>query len=407
MDAPFSLLIKPASADCNLRCAYCFYLEKAALYSASAQHRMSDAVLAQVIQSYMATPQPVYSFGWQGGEPTLMGLNFFRRVTALQQQHGRPGAVVANALQTNATLIDDAWAEYLAQFRFLVGCSLDGPAAIHDRYRRNAAGAPSHAETLRGIRALQAHQVEFNILTLVSQANVRQGREVYQYLRDEGHNYQQFIPCVEFDVQGRLEPFAITGAEWGQFLCDVFDAWVQADTRTISIRHHDSILNKIVDGRITQCTMGTQCGAYFLVEHNGDLFPCDFFVFPEYRLGNVMDPGFGWNALRQSESWRKFSAAKANWHADCRKCPHLALCAGDCLKHRVAGGRFDPRQLSVLCEGWQRFHTHTAAAFETLAADIRTQRRAAPALMPPPAGDRNAPCPCGSGLKYKKCCGRQ
>ena len=196
---PFSLLIKPASADCNLRCPYCFYAGKQVLYPSTSPRLMSREGLDRLVSSYMATEQPQYVFGWQGGEPTLLGVGFFREVTALQQRYGRPGAVVSNGLQTNATLIDDALAAHLREYNFLVGVSLDGPAEVHDFYRRDAAGGGSHAAVRAGVARLRQHQVEYNALTLVTPANVGRAAEIFNYLADEGFFYQQYIPCVEFD----------------------------------------------------------------------------------------------------------------------------------------------------------------------------------------------------------------
>ncbi len=225
-NAEFSLLIKPAGADCNLHCEYCFYRSRAALYPDAAVPRMSRTTLERLISGYMALDMAQHVFGWQGGEPALMGVDFFREVTRLQQQYGRDGAVVANGLQTNGTLLDDEFAGHLVRYRFLVGVSLDGPPAIHDRYRHGAPPASgSHAAVMRGIGCLRRRRAEFNILTLVTAANVRRASEVYRYLCEEEFNFQQYIPCVEYDAQGGRQPFAIAGGEWGDFLCELFDCW--------------------------------------------------------------------------------------------------------------------------------------------------------------------------------------
>ncbi len=228
---PFSLLIKPASADCNLRCTYCFYLGKSALYPQNKTHRMSDSVLEQEIKSYLSTEQPVHTFSWQGGEPTLMGAHFFKRITELQKKHSRPGSKIVNALQTNATLITDALAAHLGYYRFLVGCSLDGPPELHNRHRRYLCGDSSHTAVLKGIETLSRHRVEFNILVLVSKANVHMAREVYRYLLEQNFLYHQYIPCVEFDNHGKSLPFSISAEEWGRFLCELFDSWYPRDER--------------------------------------------------------------------------------------------------------------------------------------------------------------------------------
>ncbi|MCJ7810094.1 MAG: radical SAM protein, partial [Desulfobulbaceae bacterium] len=283
---PFSLLIKPASADCNLGCEYCFYLDKCRLYPETSRHRMSEGVLEQLVKSYLATSQPVYVFGWQGGEPLLMGVDFFRKITEFQQQYGKKGHIVSNGLQTNATLIDDEIADHLARYRFLLGCSLDGPAEAHNQYRKTAGGRSTHGEVLKGIETLVRHDVEFNILVLVSRANVGQPAKVYDYLVDRGYRFQQYIPCVEFDPDGNLLPFAITGEEWGSFMCQLFDRWYTRDTQRVSIRHFDAVLHKIIQNRDQVCSLARNCCQYFVVEYNGDIYPCDFFVEGRFKIGN-------------------------------------------------------------------------------------------------------------------------
>jgi len=407
----FSLLIKPASADCNLNCEYCFYLEKCNLYPDTARHRMTEPVLEQMVKSYMASAQPTYSFGWQGGEPTLMGLDFFKKVVQLQQKHGRSGVSVANGLQTNATLIDDAMAEHFGQFKFLLGCSLDGPAAIHDRYRLNSAGKPSHASVLRGLEILKKHQVEFNILVLVSQANIKEAKAVYRYLVENGYYYQQYIPCVEFDKNGKALPFAINGPEWGDFLCELFDEWYP-DRYQVSIRHFDSLLFKLVDGVSNVCVLGRNCCQYFVVEYNGDIYPCDFFVEESLKLGNVLNTS--WESAIKDKRYTSFGAQKTMWHSSCDDCSCLELCNGDCLKHRTYAHQ-SPKNLSYLCQGWKIFNRHSQEKFEDLATEIRMKRRqetlqmkgkSRPAKRNPGSVGRNDPCPCGSGRKFKKCCGK-
>ena len=406
---PFSLLVKPASADCNLRCKYCFYLDRCEMYPEEKRHRMSDAVLERLISTYMATPQPQHSIGWQGGEPTLMGLDFFKRVTSLQQQYGR-GASVSNGLQTNTTLIDDEWAKHLARYNFLVGVSIDGPPEIHDKYRTFVNGRGAHADVMRGLECLKRNKVEYNVLTLVSQSNVRHPVETYHYLRDElGVKFHQYIECVEFESDGSLQPFAVTGKEWGDFLCAVYDEWVRCgDTHRISIRLFDSILTLMVDGYANVCAMGRDCRSYLVVEHNGDVFPCDFYVRPDLKLGNIMEDS--WEDLLASPAYAKFGARKTQWNEKCAECKYLQYCAGCCPKNRPASSQ-DPTQLSWLCNGWIQFFDHALPKLESLADDVRRQRQQAAmqmrSHMPPPAGktNRNDPCPCGSGKKYKKCCG--
>jgi len=409
---PFSLLVKPASADCNLRCKYCFYLDRAELYPEAPRHRMSDEVLERMLSTYLATEQPQHSIGWQGGEPTLMGLDFFRRVTELQKQYGRPGGSISNGLQTNTTLIDDDWAKHLAEYNFLVGVSVDGPAEVHDKYRTFINGRGAHADVMRGIECLKRHRVEYNILTLVSQANVDRPVEIYRYLRDQlDVKFQQYIECVEFESDGSLKPFAITGKQWGDFLCAVYDEWIRCeDTHRVSIRLFDSILTLMVDGIANVCSVGRDCRQYLVVEHNGDIYPCDFFVRPDLKLGNIMEDS--WETLLSSPAYAEFGARKHQWNDKCAECKYLKYCAGCCPKNRPAKGA-DPSKLSSLCDGWLQFYDHALPKLENLADGIRDERmqyqlqmrRDQLAAMNVGKINRNDPCPCGSGKKFKKCCG--
>ena len=368
---PFSLLIKPAGPDCNLQCRYCFYRSRLALFPETPVHRMAAPVLEKLISSYMATSQPVYAFAWQGGEPLLMGLEFFQTVTRLQRQYGRPGAMVQNSLQTNGMLITDKLAEHFAQYHFLLGVSLDGPQSVHDLYRVNATGVGSFSAVWRGIECLRRHNVDFNILTLVTQANVRRGPEVYRYLCDQGFVFQQYIPCLETDAHGAVLPFSIDGESWGEFLCQVYDLWVRHDTRRVSVRLFDSILNLMVDQRYTDCQMRPTCDTYFVVEHTGDVYPCDFFVEPQWHLGNIAN--LSWRGLRALPLYHQFSRLKSNRNEACATCKWQRFCLGDCPKHRVGPGN-DPRQISRLCPGWQMFYAHAYSGFQQLADQIRKER---------------------------------
>jgi uncharacterized protein len=370
----FSLLIKPASADCNLACTYCFYLPKADLYPESSRHRMSESTLKRLISTYLATDQQIYSFSWQGGEPTLMGVDFFRTVVELQSRYGRPGSTVSNGLQTNATMITDELATLWAEYRFLVGVSLDGPEEIHDAFRKDRRDIGSYKRVIHGIELLNKHGVEFNILVAVNAANVGMARRIYTFLVDMGIRYHQYIPIVEFDEQGHPLPFSIEGTEWGGFLEDLFEVWYP-DAGRVSIRLFDAILTYLVDGSRILCTMGGDCRQYFLVEHNGDVYPCDFFATPELRLGNILKTE--WNALLASSRYEAFGRQKAQWNELCDDCPFLDLCMGDCLKHRfygVPGLRPDPGSLSRLCSGWKLFYESCLPGFRRIARRIQRRR---------------------------------
>jgi len=406
---PFSLLIKPTSADCNLHCEYCFYLDHNSLYPETKVHRMSDSVLERMIASYMALEQSHYVFSWQGGEPTLMGLDFFQKVIKLQTKHRRKGAGVTNTLQTNATLIDDNFARFLYQNKFLVGVSLDGPENVHNKYRKTTDGKGTHSRVLKGIEILKRNKVELNILTLVNSANVHMGKEIFNYLYDAGFKYQQYIPCVEFNAHDEIQPYAVDGPAWGKFLCDVFDAWLGKDPLKTSVRLFDAILLLMLDGTYHLCRMAGNCCQYCVVEYNGDVYPCDFFVLPDLWLGNIMKTS--WQELLSSSRYQKFGALKTAWHQQCSNCEYLIFCSGDCLKHRIYNGH-DAQNLSWLCEGWKIFFAYSLPEFKKLALTILQQRKTNGYY---PYGQaklkldlllktgRNDPCFCGSGKKYKKC----
>ena len=333
---------------------------------------MGVATLERMIAGYMATQQPVHTFCWQGGEPTLMGVDFYRRVVALQAACAQPGTRIANGLQTNGTLLDDEFAAFLAEYRFLVGVSLDGPAAAHDAERQTAGGDGSHARVLAGIACLRRHQVEFNILTLVNRSNVSKPVAVYDYLVEHGFFHHQYIECVAFAPDGTLQPFAITGQTWGDFLCQLFDHWYPRDTRRVSVRLFDTVLAKLVDGIANCCASSESCGHYFVVEHNGDVYPCDFQVRPAQKLGNVaMD---GWTALQQSPAYAAFGARKRTWNMRCASCSFLQFCMGDCPKNRGGPENQNSARLSHLCEGWRQFYRHTLPRFQKLAEKIHRER---------------------------------
>lgn len=362
----FSLLVKPVSFDCNLRCRYCFYLKKAE-YFGSDRHLMSDQILEKMIANFMSTRQEVYSFGWQGGEPTLAGIDFFRRAVALMEKHGPPGSRCANALQTNGTCLDDAWGEFLARYRFLVGISIDGPPEWHDANRVQPGGSGSHADVMRGMAVLRRHRIDFNVLTLVNALTVREPLTLYRYLRDElGLNYHQYIECVEAEADGTLKPYSITAEAWGDFLCQIFDVWYDTDQNRVSVRLFDTILHKLLTGEANTCAASHHCGQYLVVEHDGSVYPCDFFVQPDYRLGNLQRQPL--EQLLHSSTARAFAKRKMQTPSACRSCLYYRYCAGDCTKNRQTDGQ------SRLCAGWKRFYAHALPRLQHIAAQLQTNR---------------------------------
>ena len=403
---PFHVMAKPAGARCNLACSYCFYLEKEpAYYPGAGVPRMSEATLDAYIRDYIASqPGEEVTFTWQGGEPTLLGLEFYQRVVELQQ-HYAAGRRIANALQTNGALLDDAWGTFLARHGFLVGLSLDGPRALHDAYRVDRGGRPTWAKVMRGLRTLKRHRVPFNTLTVVHRRNYRQARDVYEFLVAEGSRFLQFIPLVErrarpADTAVRLDhapPPAGPGdlvppecaAEaaatecvpregYGEFLCTVFDLWVRRDVGRVSVQQFDAALSAWSGLGPGLCIFAERCGRALALEHNGDVYACDHYVYPAYRLGNLhatplADLGNGPAAAR-------FGDAKADLPRVCRECPVRFACNGDCPKHRfVRAGAGEPG-VSYLCPSYLRYFTHIGPAMQRMAALLQIGRPAADIL---------------------------
>ena len=368
---PFSLLIKPAGADCNLRCAYCFYLGRAELYPETKVHRMSDATLTHLVRSYLALPMPTHNFAFQGGEPLLMGLDFYKKLVKLQRRYARPGANIQNCVQSNCTLVTDEMAEFFTKNNFLVGMSVDGPEAVHNERRPDAAGHGSHAAVMRALDRLKAAGTEFNILTLVSQSNVHDPVGTYRYLRDElGTKFMQFIECIEFDSNDNLISYAITADEWADFICAIFDEWYPNDRTKVSVRLFDSIVGKILTGQANSCAMGSSCDEYLVVEHNGDIYPCDFFVRPELKLGNLMEQD--WDEILDNPMRKCFACRKCTKNVACKTCPYDFLCEGDCPKNRTGhDASRDPRKLSFLCEAWKRIYDHILPKLREEAEKLR------------------------------------
>ncbi|OGV44909.1 MAG: anaerobic sulfatase maturase [Lentisphaerae bacterium GWF2_44_16] len=366
----FSLLVKPASWSCNLRCKYCFYLGKNHLYPGPLL-KMTDDTLRTMIKKFMSVDMPSHSIGWQGGEPTLMGLDFFKKVVAYQQKFGRSGQSVSNGLQTNGTTLNDEWCKFLASYKFLVGISIDGPPEIHDMNRLYASGKGSHSRVIKGLDALKRNHVEHNVLCLVSASNQNKPLQVYNYLKDLGLFFHQYIECLEFLEDGNIAPYSVSPIKWGEFLCSIFDEWYKNDTKKISVRLFDSILVKMVDNYANVCAMSENCRQYFVVEHNGDVYPCDFYVRPELKLGNISTGD--WEQFENSAAYIDFGARKSCLHEKCLSCKYLKFCAGCCQKNRSYAGA-NPENLSVLCDGWKIFYEHTIDRFKILADQIQKER---------------------------------
>jgi uncharacterized protein len=358
----FQLLIKPAGADCNLDCEYCFYLEKEEMYEQKGKHRMSDEVCETLIEGMLSYRFPETIFAWQGGEPTLCGVDFFRRVVELEKQHGAPGQVVGNAVQTNGVLIDDDWCRLFRDYKFLIGLSIDGPADVHDLHRYNKSGKGMWERTMAAAERMRKHRVEFNVLCVVNRDNVHLGADLLKWFVKQGFPYVQFIPCVERDFPLNVPPDA-----YGDFLCDVFDYWSREGFGKVSVRDFEAILAARMGQPAGLCTYGDRCNQYIVVEHNGDVFPCDFFVEGDWKLGNIMEAPL--HTFLEHEKHRQFAYQKTKVPA-CRGCEWRSMCNGGCQKDRLAnGGSFsDP---TVLCSSYKQFFAHAVPKMKPLIKRLR------------------------------------
>ncbi len=367
---PFTLLIKPSGSDCNLDCRYCFYKNRAPDVGEGKQ-RMSYEVLEKLVKDYMELKFPFSGFAWQGGEPTLMGLDFYKSVVELQQKFGVPGQEVSNSLQTNAVLLDDQWCEFLHENKFLVGISIDGPKELHDYYRLDLGGHGTYDKVMRAIECCKEHKVEFNTLTLINNITAEHPDEIFDFLIDLGIRYMQFISCVETDPKsGRIADFSVSPKQYGKFLCRIFDRWMKFGPQNLSIRNFDSILSFFITGRHTVCTFDRHCDHYIVIEHTGDVFPCDFFVDPKWRLGNIMETSM--EELATGAAKLDVMQNKQRLCNKCFSCRHLAVCWGGCLKDRMP---LDSEKLaceSYFCESYTKFFDYSLPRFMKLADKFRS-----------------------------------
>lgn len=419
----FHVMAKPTGAKCNLECDYCFFLKKESLYPGS-RFRMSDEVMeAYIRQTVEGHRVPQVTISWQGGEPTLMGLDFFRRTIEVEKRYVRPGLRIENSLQTNGVLIDDEWCRFLHDNHFLVGLSLDGPRHLHDVYRHDKGGRSVFDRVVRAARRMQKHAVEFNILCTVNAANSREPLEVYRFFRDElGARFLQLIPIVERDNRtGYQEGTKVTDrtvdpAEYGRFLTAIFDEWVRRDVGRMYVTFFDAVLASYLRGNSSICVLSPACGESVALEHTGDLYSCDHFVEPRYLLGNIGEKSI--RELILSEKQRQFGQDKsATLPRFCRDCEFLFTCYGECPKNRLLTTADGEPGLNWLCQGLKAFFSHADRPMRIMAELLR-RGHYADEIMDILADEegrshpgkektgRNDPCPCGSGLKFKKCHGR-
>jgi uncharacterized protein len=373
------VVAKPIGPACNLACEYCFYLEKQALFPAGEQTRMADKVLSAFITGYISSqPTPVVEFVWQGGEPTLLGLDFFERVVELQKPF-RGSKAITNSLQTNGTLLTDEWCRFLKRNRFMVGLSLDGPKEIHDRYRKDRRGRGTFDQVMRGLKLLQKHGVEHNVLACVARETAAKPLDVYRFLRDGGVEFIQFTPVVEriadaqsaglglrlaapavldsVEEQGEVTPWSVEPEPWGDFLVGVFEEWVRNDVGRVFVMNFEWALNAWIGNPSPVCVHAKQCGRSLVIEHNGDVYACDHCVYPQYRLGNILTGTL--TDMAAGSLQRGFGITKETaLPRGCRVCVVLAACRGGCPKHRFASTFDDEPGLHCLCEGYRKFFLH-------------------------------------------------
>ncbi len=408
----FSLLIKPASADCNLSCKYCFYYQRSNdPYNFRERHRMSDDVLKSMVSQYLSLAGKYTSFGWQGGEPLLMGVSFFRRVVEFQQMYGYSGQFVGNNVQTNTTLITPDLARLFHDYNFLLGVSLDGPEEHHDRYRRYPSGRGSFHRIMQNTQILNEHQAEFNILAVVNNITAKIPDETYSFFVESGFYYLQYIPVVEFDKKtGQLLDYSVNASDYGDFLCRLFDLWYNNAQPMASIRIFENIAAMYLGVPSEACVYRDECGTYAVVEYNGDVFPCDFFVQEQWRLGNLLETPL--KDIITGPKVQEFNRRKSLEHPDCQECEWHSICRCGCPHS------WDPSGNDYLCSSYKQFFAHSESRFKTLAEKLkaegaleRMQAQQQGTLEPVTTNDdvwksvrRNDPCPCGSGKKYKKCC---
>jgi uncharacterized protein len=368
----FQVLAKPAGSLCNLRCRYCYYLEKS-LNPQGAATRMPDGLLEEyIVQHLAASPDEIIRFSWHGGEPTVLGLDFFRRVVALQRKHRPPGRLFANGLQTNGVLLDETWGRFLAAEGFAVGLSLDGPEDVHDRHRLTKDGKPTFAQTMRGYDILRRHGVSTDILCVVSETSVTRPLEVYRFFKRIEAPYLTFLPLVERTpaAGGDVSAETVPAEAWGEFLCAVFDEWAGGDIGRIKVQIFEEAARTAFGQEHSLCIFRPFCGDIPVVEHNGDFYACDHFVDPVHRIGNIRETTLV--DLLESPAQRAFGQAKRDaLPRYCRNCEVLAMCHGECPKNRFLRTPEGEAGLNYLCAGYRRFFNHCRPFVDAVAAEWR------------------------------------
>jgi uncharacterized protein len=366
----FQVFAKPAGAICNLDCHYCYYLEKEQLFPVDTVFRMSDSVLeSYVVQHIEASPDETVSFSWHGGEPTTLGLDYFRNIVALQRKHCPAGRSIHNGIQTNGTLLDEAWGRFLAAECFTVGLSMDGPADLHDPYRVTKGGQPTHAQAMRGYDLLVSHGVPCEILCVVHARNVDHPLEVYRFFKQIGAQYMTFLPLVERfpDAPEGVGEYTVPAGAFGEFLCAIFDEWKREDIGKVKVQIFEEAARTAFAQQHTLCIFRETCGDVPVVEHNGDFYSCDHYVNAEHRVGNITEAPLV--QLLEAPAQRVFGQAKLNTLPQyCLDCEVRAMCNGGCPKNRFIRAPDGEPGLNYLCAGYKQFFTHCGPFVQQVAA---------------------------------------
>ena len=385
---PLYVMLKPAGAHCNLACKYCYYLEKNNLYQNSHRHLMSDEMLEQFTREYIeAQTMPQVLFTWHGGEPLMRSIDFYRKALALQKKYAH-GKQIDNVIQTNGTLLTDEWCEFFAQNHWLVGISIDGPQEYHDHYRVTPAGKPSWEKVMQGISLLKKHRVEWNAMAVVNAYNAEHPLEFYHFFRDNGCQYLQFTPIVERltehedgrtlasladDREIPLADASVTPEQWGNFLCTIFDDWVRHDVGKTFVEIFDCTLANWMGVLPGICAYSKECGHAGVMEHNGDVYSCDHFVFPEYKLGNIREQSL--IDMLYGEKQQAFSRLKhTSLPRQCKECDMEFACHGECPKNRFEKDKYGEPGLNYLCQGYYQYYSHVAPYMDFMKRELLAQR---------------------------------
>ena len=385
---PLYVMLKPAGAHCNLACKYCYYLEKNNLYQNTPRHLMSDEMLEQFTREYIeAQTMPQVLFTWHGGEPLMRSIDFYKKALALQKKYAH-GKQIDNVIQTNGTLLTDEWCEFFAKNHWLVGISIDGPQEYHDHYRVTPAGKPSWEKVMQGISLLKKHRVEWNAMAVVNAYNAEHPLEFYHFFRDNGCQYLQFTPIVERltehedgrtlasladDREIPLADASVTPVQWGNFLCTIFDDWVRHDVGKMFVEIFDCTLANWMGVLPGICAYSKECGHAGVMEHNGDVYSCDHFVFPEYKLGNIRDKSL--IDMLYGEKQQAFSRLKhTSLPRQCKECDMEFACHGECPKNRFEKDKYGEPGLNYLCQGYYQYYSHVAPYMDFMKRELLAQR---------------------------------